>query len=63
MSAKGGPDIVTDGLVLALDAANIKSFRGEPTTNLLLYTRNLNGARGQDIAVVHQTHHSTPTIL
>jgi hypothetical protein len=29
------PKIVTDGLVLALDAANIKSFRGEPTTNLL----------------------------
>jgi hypothetical protein len=34
MSAIGGPDIVEDGLVLALDAANIKSFRGEPTTNL-----------------------------
>lgn len=26
MSATGGPDIVEDGLVLALDAANIKSY-------------------------------------
>jgi len=34
MSAIGGPDIVEDGLVLTLDAANIKSFKGEPTTNL-----------------------------
>jgi hypothetical protein len=33
MSAHGGPNIVEDGLVLSLDAANIKSFRGEPTTN------------------------------
>ena len=30
-----GPNIITDGLVLALDAANVKSFPGEPTTNLL----------------------------
>jgi hypothetical protein len=35
MSAIGGPNIVEDGLVLALDAANEKSFRGEPTVNLL----------------------------
>jgi hypothetical protein len=35
MSVNGGPNIVEDGLVLALDAANIKSFRGEPTTNLI----------------------------
>jgi hypothetical protein len=34
MSARGGPNIIEDGLVLALDAANEKSFRGEPTTNL-----------------------------
>jgi hypothetical protein len=34
MSAHGGPNIVEDGLVLALDAANEKSFRGEPTVNL-----------------------------
>ena len=30
-----GPVIASDGLVLALDAANIKSFRGEPTTNVV----------------------------
>jgi hypothetical protein len=30
------PKVVTDGLVLALDAANTKSFRGEPTTNLAI---------------------------
>ncbi len=35
MSAIGGPNIVEDGLVVALDAANEKSFRGEPTTNIL----------------------------
>ena len=29
--------IVTSGLVLALDAANLKSFRGVPATNLLAY--------------------------
>lgn len=35
MAVSGGPDVVTDGLVLAIDATNTKSFRGEPTTNLL----------------------------
>jgi hypothetical protein len=30
-----GPNIITDGLVLKLDAANVKSFKGEPTTNLI----------------------------
>jgi len=30
-----GPNIAKDGLVLAVDAANIKSFRGEPGTNIL----------------------------
>lgn len=34
MSARIGPNIVTDGLVLYLDAGNEKSFCGEPTTNL-----------------------------
>lgn len=29
-----GHRIVTDGLVMYVDAANVKSFRGEPTTNL-----------------------------
>lgn len=31
MSAKGGPDIVRNGLVLYLDAANIKSYPGSGT--------------------------------
>jgi hypothetical protein len=35
MSSVGGPYIVTDGLVLSYDAANIKSFRGEPSINLI----------------------------
>ncbi len=35
MATLYSPKIVTDGLVLALDAANTKSFRGEPTVNLL----------------------------
>jgi hypothetical protein len=34
MATLYSPKIVTDGLVLALDAANTNSFRGEPTTNL-----------------------------
>ena len=34
MAVSGGPDIATDGLVLALDTAGVKSFRGVPTTNL-----------------------------
>ena len=34
MSKHHGPRIVQDGLVMCLDAANVKSFRGEPTTNL-----------------------------
>lgn len=35
MAFSRGPNVVRDGLVLMLDAANPKSFRGEPTTNLL----------------------------
>lgn len=35
MGFSRGPKLVTDGLLLALDAANDKSFKGEPTTNLL----------------------------
>jgi hypothetical protein len=35
MAVYSGPEIVKDGLVLHLDAATNKSFRGEPTVNLL----------------------------
>jgi hypothetical protein len=34
MGVYSGPEIVKDGLVLHLDAATNKSFRGEPTVNL-----------------------------
>jgi hypothetical protein len=34
MSVSGGVNIINNGLVIALDAANVKSFKGEPTTNL-----------------------------
>jgi hypothetical protein len=34
MSAIKGPNIIKNGLVLALDAANVQSFKGEPTTNI-----------------------------
>ena len=45
MAISGGPDIVEDGLVLHLDAAEPLCFRGEPTTNLASYT-NGNASRG-----------------
>ena len=31
----GGPNVVSNGLILSFDAANIKSYKGVPTTNLL----------------------------
>ena len=34
MGVYGGPEIPNDGLVLALDGANYKSFKGESVTNL-----------------------------
>ena len=36
MGCFAGPEIPSDGLVLALDGANFKSFKGEATTNELL---------------------------
>ena len=35
MGVYGGPNVSEDGLVLALDGANFKSFKGEVTTNLI----------------------------
>lgn len=43
MSAHASPDIVTDGLVLCLDAADKKSLSAPPTTNL---ANNSNGTIG-----------------
>jgi hypothetical protein len=37
MSHNHGPKIVTSGLSVCLDAANVKSFAGEPTVNLALF--------------------------
>jgi hypothetical protein len=46
MSYKRGPNIVTDGLILCLDPANVKSFAGEPTTNLVTNSATFNGGWG-----------------
>lgn len=35
MSTQGGPKVVTNGLIFAVDAADVLSFRGENTTNLM----------------------------
>jgi hypothetical protein len=43
MALHHNPRIVTDGLVLHLDAANTKSFRGEPTINLFTTPIDLSG--------------------
>ena len=40
MAGHGGPDIITDGLVFCLDAADKVSYQGEPTTNLAPYPFN-----------------------
>jgi len=46
MSSIGGGNIVSDGLVLALDAGNVKSFRGEPTTNIIVNGNFIDGKNG-----------------
>ena len=43
MGVFGGPEIPNDGLVLALDGANYKSFKGEVTTNLSRNSRDFSG--------------------
>ena len=40
----GGPGIVTDGLVLSLDAANVKSLADVPATNLLTWSEQFEDA-------------------
>jgi hypothetical protein len=51
MGFSRGPKVVTDGLVLALDAANVKSFRGEPTTNLFTHYGSPGQGSGGDVPV------------
>ena len=55
MATEGGPNIITDGLVLALDAANIKSFKGEPTTNLVTDPLNITSGFGSGAGVTRAT--------
>ena len=48
-----GPAITRDGLILYLDAANTKSFKGEPTTNELVITPQWGGdGAGQNALVI-----------
>lgn len=47
MSTLGGPNNVRDGLVLHIDAANNKCFRGEPTVNLRTDIQIVNYNTGQ----------------
>ena len=48
MSSRYGGKIVTDGLILCLDAHDAKSYAGEPTTNLLLYPESINSGPTQE---------------
>lgn len=51
MAYSRGPDIVKNGLIAHYDGANIKSFRGEPTTNLLSNPVDMTQWGGQQITV------------
>ena len=48
MAFHNNPRIITDGLVLCLDAHDAKSYAGEPTTNLLLYPESINSGPTQE---------------
>jgi len=41
MSSNAGPDIVQDGLVFKYDTGDGKSYKGEPTTNVVSQPFNL----------------------
>jgi len=45
-----GPKIVTDGLVLCLDAAEVNSYAGEPTTNNLDSSDRANANTGPNVS-------------
>ena len=47
---KGGPRVVTDGLVLCLDAHDAKSYAGEPTTNNLDSSDRANANTGPNVS-------------
>ena len=48
MASRYGGKIVTDGLVLCLDAHDAKSYAGEPTTNVLQYPESINSGPTQE---------------
>ena len=49
---KGGPKIETSGLQLYYDVNNIKSYPGEPTTNLLPTNYSMAGAHGITVTFI-----------
>ena len=54
MAAHAGPNVVDDGLILSLDAANSKCFTSGETTCINLITGNqITGANGQPNAGAH----------
>lgn len=50
MPAIGGPNITEDGLVFAYDLGNVRSYKGEPTTNFMppIYKAGSNITSGTD---------------
>jgi hypothetical protein len=64
MATSYSPKIITDGLVLAFDAANIKSFRGIPQTNLLTgLTYSFNNTNSSTFKITNGTEVVTiPTV-
>jgi hypothetical protein len=54
-----GPNIIKDGLILNLDAANVKSFRGEPTSNLLT---NINYQLGTTDTPLFKINYGSETV-
>lgn len=48
MSTSGGPRILSDNLVLCLDAHDAKSYAGEPTTNVLQYPESIGSGPTQE---------------
>lgn len=56
MTVEGGPNILNDGLVLAFDAANVRSFRGLPQLNYLKeITYNMSNQNGTFFKVANGT--------
>ncbi len=51
MSIKGGPDIPTSGLVMYVDAANVKSYPGTGTTWFDLTTNGHNITLGAGVSL------------